>query len=210
MSEEILQSDDLKTVIAANLTRLRQEAGFTQVQLAEKLNYSDKAVSKWERGESVPDLRVLIKLADIYHITVDDIVRSKPDKHVKPRLNLPQKRLIITLLSVGLVGVIATVVFMIFFYIVPFKRYAYLAYICAPFVASIVFTALSAVWYKRITLAVAASLVLWSAILIIHVMLVLFTSIPVWPFYLFAGVFQILIIGWTVLSKFNKPNKKPE
>ena len=210
MNEEIVQSEDLKEVIAANLVHLRQEAGLTQLQLAELLNYSDKAVSKWERGESVPDLRVLIKLADLYHISLDDIVRSKPEKRLMPRLNLQKKHVLITLLSVGLVGVIATAVFMIFFYITPLRNYAYLSYVCAPLVASVVFTVFSALWYRRLTLAIAASLVLWSIILIVHVFLRLFTSIPVWPFYLVAGGMQILIAGWFVLRKLYKPDKKAQ
>ena len=210
MSEEKVQSEDLKEVIAANLAHLRQEAGLTQLQLAEMLNYSDKAVSKWERGESIPDLRVLIKLAEIYHISLDDIVRTKPGKRLMPRMNLQKKHVLITLLSVGLVGVIATAVFMIFFYITPLKNYAYLAYVCAPFVASVVFTVLSALWYRRLTMAIAASLVLWSIILIIHVVLKLFTSIPVWPFYLVAGGMQILIAGWFVLRKLYKPDKSEQ
>ncbi len=210
MSEENVQSEDIKEIIAANLTHLRQEAGLTQVQLAEMLNYSDKAVSKWERGESIPDLRVLIKLADIYHISLDDLVRSKPSKRLMPKLNLPKKHLLITLLSIGLVGVIATAVFMIFFYITPLAEYAYLAYICTPFVGSVVFTAFAAVWYRRLTLTIAASLVLWSVILIVHVVLSLFTSIPVWPFYLVAGGMQVLIIGWFVLRKLYKPDHKPQ
>ncbi|MGN1061036.1 MAG: helix-turn-helix domain-containing protein [Candidatus Coproplasma sp.] len=210
MNEENVQSEDLKEVIAANLTHLRQEAGLTQLQLAEMLNYSDKAVSKWERGESIPDLRVLIKLADIYHISLDDVVRAKPGKRLKPKLNLQKKHVLITLLSLGLVCVIATAVFMIFFYIMPLKNYAYLAYVCAPFVAAVVFTVFSALWYRRLTLAIAASLVLWSIILIIHVFLRLFTSIPVWPFYLVAGGMQILIAGWFVLRKLYKPDKKAQ
>lgn len=210
MSENNVQSEDLKEVIAANLAHLRQEAGLTQLQLAEMLNYSDKAVSKWERGESIPDLRVLIKLAEIYHISLDDIVRTKPGKRLMPRMNLQKKHVLITLLSVGLVGVIATAVFMIFFYITSLKNYAYLAYVCAPFVVSVVFTVLSALWYRRLTMAIAASLVLWSIILIIHVVLKLFTSIPVWPFYLVAGGMQILVAGWFVLRKLYKPDKSEQ
>ena len=56
---------DLKDIIAHNLVRLRQQAGLTQLKLAEKLNYSDKAVSKWEMGESIPDILVLIQLAEL-------------------------------------------------------------------------------------------------------------------------------------------------
>lgn len=210
MSEEVLQSDDLKEIIAANLTHLRQKAGFTQVQLAEALNYSDKAVSKWERGESVPDLRVLIKLSDIYHVSLDDMLKKRLDKRVKPRLNLYKKRLLITLLAMGFVGVVATVVFMIFYYIPSVRNYAYLSFVCMPFVAAIVFTVLSSLWYRRLTMAIGASVVLWSAVLIVHVMLVLFTSIPVWPFYAVAGGIQILIIGWFVLRKLYKPEKKTD
>lgn len=210
MSEEILQSDDIKEVIAANLTHLRQKAGLTQVQLAEALNYSDKAVSKWERGESVPDLRVLIKLSEIYHVSLDDMLKKRLDKRVKPRLNLYKSRLIITLLAIGFVCVVATVVFMIFYYIPAFRGYAYLSFVCAPFVAAIVFTVLASVWYRRLTMAIGASVVLWSAVLIVHVVLKLFTEIPVWPFYIVAGGMQILIIGWFVLRKLYKPQKKTD
>ena len=59
-------------------------------------------------------------------------------------------------------------------------------------------------------MAIAASLVLWSIILIIHVVLKLFTSIPVWPFYLVAGGMQILIAGWFVLRKLYKPDKSEQ
>ena len=58
--------DHWKQIVAANLSALRKEKGLTQVQLAEQLHYSDKAVSKWERGESLPDLAVMKQLADFY------------------------------------------------------------------------------------------------------------------------------------------------
>ena len=69
--------DELKLIVASNLIRLRQEAGMTQAELGEKLNYSDKTVSKWERGESIPDAYVLTRLADIYGLTVDDLLRGE-------------------------------------------------------------------------------------------------------------------------------------
>ena len=56
--------EDLKYTIAKNLSQCRKACGFTQLQVAEKLNYSDKAVSKWERGESLPDIAVLVELAE--------------------------------------------------------------------------------------------------------------------------------------------------
>ena len=67
-------SVELKLVIAKNIAALRTAGGMTQIELAEKLNYSDKAVSKWERGESVPDVLTLMHLADQFGITVNDLV----------------------------------------------------------------------------------------------------------------------------------------
>lgn len=200
---------DLKEIIAVNLTRLRQQAGLTQVQLAEILNYSDKAVSKWERGESIPDLRVLIQLAELYHISLDDIVKEQPEKVVKPKLNLAKKRALIVLLSLGLVGVVATGVFLILYWIPSLRASAYLSYVVAPFVGAVVSMTFACLWGRRITMTIAASAVLWSVVLIVHVFLGIYAShMAIWPFYLVAAGVQILIIGWFVLRKLYKPNRK--
>lgn len=69
--------DELKLIVASKLIKLRQEAGFTQAELGEKLNYSDKTVSKWERGESLPDAFVLLRIAQIYGTTVDALLSEQ-------------------------------------------------------------------------------------------------------------------------------------
>ncbi len=179
------------------------------MQLADMLNYSDKAVSKWERGESVPDLRVLIQLAEIYHITLDDIVKEQHEKAVKPKLNLGKKHLLITLLSVGLVWVVATGIFMILYYISSVRSHAYLTFVVAPFVSSVVLVVFSSVWGRLITTTLAASAVIWSIALIVHVFLALFAQgVPIWPFYIVAAGVQILVIGWFMLRKLYKPNHR--
>jgi len=192
---------DLKDIIAENLIRLRQSAGLTQLQLAEMLNYSDKAVSKWERGESIPDLRVLIQLAEIYHITLDDIVREQPEKVVKPKLNLKKKHLLITLLAVGLVWVIATGVFMILFY-TPVSEYAFLTYVVAPFVSFIVLTVFSALWGTKFTTFLSCSGIVWAVAAIVHVNIFLFApSVSIWPFYVVAAAIEILLGLWFYFRK---------
>ncbi len=62
---------DLKPIIAKNIAELRKAASMTQIELATRLNYSDKAVSKWERGESIPDVGVLKEIADLFEVRVD-------------------------------------------------------------------------------------------------------------------------------------------
>ena len=60
--------EELREIIAKNISDLRKKSGLTQIELAEKLNYSDKAVSKWERGDSVPDVGVLKQIADLFGV----------------------------------------------------------------------------------------------------------------------------------------------
>ena len=68
--------EDLKAVIARNIADLRRRAGMTQQDLAAKLNYTDKAISKWERGESAPDILTLVSLAEVFDVTVDDLLKD--------------------------------------------------------------------------------------------------------------------------------------
>ena len=67
---------ELKLVVASNIIKLRTGAGMTQADLGAALNYSDKSISKWERGEAIPDAWVLKQMADIFHVTVDHILSS--------------------------------------------------------------------------------------------------------------------------------------
>jgi len=68
--------EDMKLIFASNLINLRTKANMTQLDLAEKINYSDKSVSKWERGEAVPDVSVIKTMADIFGVTVDYMITS--------------------------------------------------------------------------------------------------------------------------------------
>lgn len=199
---------DLKEVIAKNLVELRTGARLTQLQLAEKLNYSDKAVSKWERGEAIPDLRVLIKIAELYQITVDDIISDSKEIPAKPKMNTVKKRILISLLSVGLCMFVATVIFMILFFIPATEHYAYLAYICAPFACSIVLMVFSANWGNWISNMIACSLIIWTGALIFHLFVKEFSDFDKMYFlYIVAGVFEVLIILWFTLRKLYKRKK---
>ena len=71
-----MELSELKLVSASNIIRLRNEAGITQAELGARLNYSDKTVSKWERGEAIPDAYVLKQLAEIFGVTVDYLLSS--------------------------------------------------------------------------------------------------------------------------------------
>ncbi len=86
MSEEIKKPKDLKEIFAFNLISLRTESKMTQLELGNAISYSDKAISKWERAEAVPDAYVLLKLAAIFGVTVDFLLKNHENKDdIKPR-----------------------------------------------------------------------------------------------------------------------------
>lgn len=193
--------DDVKDIIAENLVRLRTKANLTQLQLAEILNYSDKAVSKWERGESIPDIRVLMQIAGVYNVNLDDIVCRPQEKEVKPVLNKRKKHVLITLLAFALVWFIATGIFVILCYI-PDLSYEWLSFVAAAFVSSIVLTVFSGVWGNRISNAVTSSLILWTLAAFLYIVLSLYVSVDnLWLIFIAATPFEVLIILWFIFRK---------
>lgn len=78
--------NELKLVTASNIIKLRTGKGLTQAELGAQLNYSDKTISKWERGEAIPDAYVLTQLSELFGVSVDFILSSH-DKWEKPKEN---------------------------------------------------------------------------------------------------------------------------
>lgn len=74
--------DERKATIASNLIRLRLAAGMTQAEVGEKLNYSDKTISKWERGEVTTDVFVLMEIAELFNVGVEYLL--KPHTEIEP------------------------------------------------------------------------------------------------------------------------------
>ena len=133
----MINENDFKLIVAKNLIKFRKANGLTQLELAEKLNYSDKAVSKWERGESLPDVYMLQIIANMFGITLNDLV-SENTEVVKPKGKFNKN--IVMALSVGLVWLVAVVLFV--FLIIMQVDMAWLTFmyaIVASLIVSIVF-----------------------------------------------------------------------
>lgn len=186
--------DEIKVQIGKNIAEYRKLAGLSQIDFAEKLNYSDKAVSKWERGESLPDIIVIKQIADLFGITVNDLIEKKDIKKKKIDLKkLLRNKLFVLLLSVGLVWLVATIVFtfLLLFNALPGK--AWLMYIYAIPISFIICIVFSAIWKNFLMLFISESLLVWTTIL------ALCLSIPyesIWYMFLIAIPLQVLTILW--------------
>lgn len=146
--------------IAKNLIYYRKAANLTQAELAQKINYSDKSVSKWESGNGVPDIYILLKLAELYGITVNDLV-SERSSAAPPKRMSKWRHILIMLLSSGIVWLVATVVFVFLNIVFPKKGEWWLAFLYAVPINAIVITSLAAAWKYKITNFVAVSLLIW-------------------------------------------------
>ena len=100
--------------IAKNIAKLRKANGMKQLELAEKLNYSDKAISKWERGDSVPDIEMLYEIAKLFNVSVDYLTQEHSDSEInetKRSTKMFIRNLLITIMLCVSVFLISTVIF---------------------------------------------------------------------------------------------------
>ena len=98
---------ELKLVTASNIIKLRTGAGMTQAELGALLNYSDKTISKWERGEAIPDAYVLTQMAEIFGVTVDALLSSHDKWEPAPDPNeVPERSYSVNMIiAVAVLGV---------------------------------------------------------------------------------------------------------
>ncbi len=193
----------LKQIIAQNIVFLRKRAGMTQLDLAEQLNYSDKAVSKWERGDSIPDIAVLKDIADLFGVTVDYLLKedhSAEEEAIRQEnRQKKQSRQIISALVAVVIWLIATAVFVndqtqtkemvsamwtVFIYAFPIS--------CA------VLMVFSAVWFSRRTTFIFLSCVMWGLLLSVFVT-GFFSFGNNWVIFLLGIPAQVAIILWASL-----------
>lgn len=193
--------EEIKNVIARNLVAYRKLAGLTQSELAEKLNYTDKSISKWERGESLPDIIVFKQIADIYGVTLDTLL-SENEKKAAPEKNyapfLKQKHFLITLMSVGIVWLVATIVFACIGMIFAHVNGAWMVFIFAIPISFIIFTIFSFIWGHTGMQTLSMSGLLWTIALTLFLMI---DNPHIWLVFICPIPFQVLALMWLIFKK---------
>lgn len=191
--------EDLKFVVSKNLVRLRQHAKLTQLELAQKLQYSDKSISKWERGEGLPDLEVLVKLSKIYGVSLNAFV-EKDEKKVVPKKLKASSHTMISLLSAGLVFFVASIIFAVLYMIPSTKNISWMSFIYAVPLSAIVLLVLSIKWKNLLSQAIFCSVILWGLILSVCISI---SYSDIWSICVMGFILELLIIFWFILRKIN-------
>ena len=192
--------EDIKKIIGKNIIDLRKKHGLTQAELAEKVNYSDKAVSKWECGDAMPDISVLKQLADYLNVTVDYLLHEEhQEKKPEPPVNHIVKRnqKMITFLSVALVWLVATILFTVLDY-VPGVSWQWIVFVYSVPLSFVVLLVVNCIWgTTKWNFAIITGLV-WSFLLSIYLTLL---NLNLWMVFIIGIPAQIIIILWSGIKK---------
>jgi len=196
--------DEIKNIIAKNISELRLAKGMTQIELAEELNYSDKAVSKWERAESIPDISVLMRIAELFEVSLDYLVRADHnDKKDTVRYKSVQVRKnhgFITGISILLIWLIATFVYMIIDVAVVGVIHNWLTFIYAVPITMVVWLIFNAVWFSPKKNFLIISALMWTALVSIYLSLLLLLNVNMYLIFTLGVPGQIIIILWSKLK----------
>jgi transcriptional regulator with XRE-family HTH domain len=218
-----MNNEELKIRVGANIARLRKSRGLTQAELAERINYSDKAVSKWERGESIPDVLTLVSLAELFGITVNDLIvdpnalpeDNDPGKLEKAMTQVSEKALkrkanknVILALSTTLVWFVALLVFVVLSSIPLLDPYSWLIFFYAVPANAIVLLSLRSAWRDFRWNKILISTIAWGSLLSVYVSLRVFFNLNIWKLFLLGIPGQIAIFLWFHLFRPMKGDKQ--
>lgn len=213
-----MNDEKLKKQIGANIASYRKRLGLTQAGLAEKLNYSDKAVSKWERAESVPDVLTLAALAEVLGVTVNDLltdpnelpeqtgaVQQVMGRVVEKTLKRKANKGIILSLSSILVWFVALLIYVVISSLdIP---NSWLAFFYAVPANAIVLLSLRSAWHDFRWNRALISAIMWGTIASVYMTLLMLGGWNVWRLFLLGIPGQAAIFLWFRLFR---PVKKEE
>lgn len=208
--------NELKQNVARNITALRKKHNMTQADLAERLNYSDKSISKWERGDGLPDIFVLTRIAELFGVTLNDLVApeqidAEPPASEESAVAVHPRRTLITALCVGLVWFIATLTFFLLNVIIPDEKWLWLPFIYALPVSAVILVVFTHMWWGNVLRCISVSSLVWMLTLCIQLSAYVVNDgvRNMQLIYTAAAAFQVLVVLWYIYRYIRKKNGKP-
>ena len=212
----------MKKTLGTMIAELRKQHGMTQMELAEKMGVTDKAVSKWERGESVPDVLILMQLAELFGTTVNDLVcdpnelpKNSDSRLEKAMTQVSEKALkrkanknVIQALSSTLVWFVALFAFVVLSSFDNLEPYSCLLFFVAIPANAIVLLSLRSAWHDFRWNQMLISLIVWGSLLSIYMIILAVYRYNFWKIFLLGIPGQIAIFLWFRMFRPAKITKK--
>lgn len=190
-----MQEDkDIKQIIAKNLANLRKNKKITQTELAEQFGYSDKAISKWENGDTLPDIQTLYQLCEFYNVTLDFLVSEQSFEEKIKYINHLNKKVIINnslieLLYCSFVWILAVIIYV---YLYTFSEINYWQiFIWAIPATTIVMLLFTKVWKQKLYTFIVRSLFFWTLVTACYIQ---FIEYNIWPLFFLMIPIQVALI----------------
>lgn len=181
--------DNVNEIFAKNITKLRVQHHLTQLELAEKLNYSDKAISRWERGEAIPDVRVLMQIGDMFDVSLDSLLKNeiKEDSN-KGRVRFKRENAT----WISFVGV-WTAALLTFVVLLLCHNPQWLVFVYALPVSLIVLLVFNSIWGNTLARFIIISLLVWSILAAIYLTALTIFYVNWWPLFLIGLPSQLIV-----------------
>ena len=205
-----MQLSELKLISASNIIKLRTRAGLTQAELGEKLNYSDKTISKWERGEAIPDAYVLTQMAELFGVTVDYLLSShdaweSPEQQEEEEQRQAERHYSINvIIAISVLGV-WTMALTIFVMLWLFDIILWQTFVVALPVSILTYMVLICVFRRRKYLQFVI------AAFVLSMFILLYFTLPMqkpWQLFLIAVPAEVIVFLSCIIRR--RPVQKPE
>ncbi len=196
----MINTSNIQETLINNLIALRKASGLTQIELGEKINYSDKTISKWEKGDSCPNIEAICRIAVFYGITVDELLTEgvqaeEQSANVKQR---KYSKIVISMLAVVSVWIIAMTVF-VSELLMGYKQ-PWLIFVFAPAVSAAVLLVFNSMWGNKRLNYILLTVMLWTLLTTIYLSALEYAHI-LWVIYLIGIPIQAAIILWSQLKR---------
>ncbi len=193
------QTKDIKQIIANNLIMLRKKHKLTQNELAKKLNYSDNAISRWERAELAPSVEVLQSISEVYNVPIEYLLKENTVQVLeRDDRNYVANKFATTLLSVSIIWFAVTVAFV--YCNTFFDVNMWQLFVWAVPASCLVLLTFSQFWRTRTYRFVVLTVLNWTALLSMYLQMLEYNM---WLVFIVGIPTQIALVVWA----FIKPKK---
>lgn len=209
----MINEEEVRLIFGKRLIEARKRCGITQLKLAEELNYSDKAVSKWERGESLPDVFTIMRIGEVLGVSMSYLLGEEneprlPEKIVEERKSRKSVSIFISLVTAVGIYFVASILFLVFKQLPLLSEYANYCFLFALPVMCITLSVFSFIWWNNLSQFVCLSSIIWSVFVSVYTAVDLFADLPNFKYiFLSCAILQVICIIVFSFVFFRKKNK---